>query len=150
VELAVEHEELAELDVGLDALLDLLHVRDLVVGQLGQALGQGERLEALAHPVDDVDLPHAQQGDAGALVRGVLGEALGLQDPERLPDRQSAGPEPGRDLLLPDPLPGRDLAGEDLFPQPVGDPLAGRADHPVRQLCHANASGVRKKALPSG
>jgi hypothetical protein len=149
VELAVQDQELGQLDVGLDPVLHVLHVLDLLGAQVRQALGQRQGLQALAHLVDDVHLVLVEQWHARALVRLVLGEALGLEHPQRLADRQPAGAQSRGDLLLPDPLPGLDVAEQDRVAQVGGDPLAGRADA-VGHLGHANASGLPKYALPSG
>jgi hypothetical protein len=149
VELAVEDEELRELHVRLDPLLHVLQVLDLVRGQVRQALGERERLEALTHLVDDVHLVLVEQRHPGALVGLVLGEAFGLQHPQSLADGEPAGAQPGGDLLLADPLTGHEVTEEDRVAQVRGDPLARRADA-VLDLSHANAPGFLKYALPSG
>jgi hypothetical protein len=156
VELAVELQEIGDggarpLRNRLDPLLQLGQCPQVVEVELGDALADGELLELLAHPVDDVDLVHGQAGHPGALVPLVLGEPLGLEDPQRLAHRQPAGTQPLGDLLLPDPLARADLAAEDRAAQVVGDPGAGRPHRrPDLEVRHENRSGWWCHALPCG
>ena len=96
------------------------HLVDLALGQVLEAEDQGERLEPLAHPVEDVDLLEIEHGDASAAVGQQLGESLGLQDAQRLAHRQPAGAEPGGDVVLTEPRAGGDLPGQDLLAQAPG------------------------------
>jgi hypothetical protein len=59
-------------------------------------------------------------------VRLVLDETLGLQHPQRLAHRQSAGAEVVGDLRLAHALTGLDLAGKDGAAQVGGHTLARR------------------------
>jgi hypothetical protein len=127
VEGPVEDEELAEVVVPHDALMDVGELGDSRVAEVGQRLGQRQRLQSLAHPVKNVELCRVEPGTRAPLFAAVLGEAFGLEDPQRLAHRQPAGAEPLGDLLLPDPLPGSDLAGEDRVAQVRSDARAGGA-----------------------
>ena len=102
----------------------------------GRLSDQRERLEALAHLVDDVDLVLAEPRDPRALVRLVLGEALGLEHPQRLAHRQPARAEPLRDVLLPDPVAGPESPVQDLLAEERRDPGA------------RGAAGVGRGLLP--
>jgi hypothetical protein len=145
VELAVEHDELADVGHILDPGLELGQPVQLILAQPGDALNERERLQAFPHLIQNLDIVHPELGHPGAPVGLVVGQPLGLQDPQRLADRKSAGPQPLGHLCLPDPLAGDDLPVEYRVPQVGGDTFAGRF-----RIRHGGSPPVRSNALPFG
>ncbi len=113
VELAVEHEEAREVVVVLDLRLDVGQPFQLALVQVRDALDEGERLEPLAHLVDERHLVHVEHGHSGALVGLQLDKPFGREHPQRLTHRKPADPEPLGDLLLPDAVARGNLTVKD-------------------------------------
>jgi hypothetical protein len=140
VKLAVEGDELLDVDAAFDLVLDLVEPQQIARRQERQALGQRQRLELFPHLVHDVDLVHGEPRHPGALVGLLLDQALGGEHLQRLADREPAGAELLGDVLLADPLAGADASAEDGAAQ-VGGDAVGRDGH---------LFSFRKKARPCG
>lgn len=87
MELAVEDEELRNVDALLDTLLNGCDLGDLCRAELPHALDEGEGLESLTHSVKGLDLTRIEDRNSGALVRLGLDQPFGRKNPQRFPDR---------------------------------------------------------------
>ncbi len=94
---------------------------------LGQRSADRAVLEQGPQPVDLFEVCPAQLGDDVAAARAVGDLPLARENLQRLSDRHEARPDPGRDLLLADPLPGGEIAGDDRLAQPRERVLLHRA-----------------------
>ena len=125
--------------VSTDQLGRLTGLLDLLVGDVGDALGQGERLEPLPQLVDLLALGEVELGDPGAAVRADDHQPLGLELPQCLADRDPADAELLRHRLLADRGACLEHAVVDCLAQPARDVLGSRLVALLGHWIHVSA-----------